>query len=109
MAQDDALDDVLGVDMKDIGPRYIGPELRRFPDGSWEGVFGERYNFIAYEMGTYPEAVYLPYAGIDDVAELDKLRFPSADWHDYLDPGGAVRAAGPITPSSSAARASPIS
>ena len=79
---DDALDDVLGVDMKDVGACYIGPELRRFPDGSWEGVFGERYNFIAYEMGTYSEAVYLPYAGIDDVAELDKLRFPSADWHD---------------------------
>ena len=83
LTPDDALDAVLGVDMKDIGPRYIGPELRRFPDGSWEGVFGERYNNIPYELGTYPEAVYLPYAGIDDVAELDTLRFPTADWHDY--------------------------
>ena len=83
LTPDDALDAVLGVDMKDIGPRYIGPELRRFPDGSWEGVFGERYNNIPYELGTYPEAVYLPYAGIDDVAALDTLRFPSADWHDY--------------------------
>ena len=57
LTSDDALDAVLGVDMKDIGPRYIGPELRRFPDGSWEGVFGERYNNIPYELGTYPEAV----------------------------------------------------
>jgi uroporphyrinogen decarboxylase len=83
LTPDDALDAVLGVDMKEVAPRYIGPELRRFPDGSWEGVFGERYNNIPYEMGTYPEAVYLPYAGIDDVAELDTLRFPSAEWHDY--------------------------
>lgn len=77
------LDVALGVDMKHVAPRYIGPELRHFPDGSWEGIWGERYNNIPYEQGTYPEAVYLPYAGITDVADLDKFRFPSADWFDY--------------------------
>lgn len=77
------LDVALGVDMKSVAARYTGPELRKFPDGSWEGIWGERYNMIPYEQGTYPEAVYLPYAGITDVADLDKLRFPSADWFDY--------------------------
>ncbi len=83
VSTDDELDTRLGVDMKGIGPRYAGPELRCFPDGSWEGVFGERYNNIPYEHGAYPEAVYLPYAGITDVADLNGLRFPSADWYDY--------------------------
>ena len=77
------LDARLGVDMKTIAPRWAGPELRRFPDGSWEGIWGERYNNIPYEHGTYPEAVYLPYAGLTDVSEVEKLRFPSADWFDY--------------------------
>ena len=77
------LEDALGVDMKSVAPKYIGPELRKFPDGSWEGIWGERYNNIPYEQGAYPEAVYLPYAGIADVAELEKLRFPSANWYDY--------------------------
>jgi uroporphyrinogen decarboxylase len=77
------LEAALGVDMKDVGPRYSGPERRTFSDGSWEGVYGERYNNLPYEHGTYPEAVYLPYAGITGLDELKKLRFPSADWHDY--------------------------
>jgi uroporphyrinogen decarboxylase len=79
------LEDVLGVDMKTVAPRYIGPELRHFEDGSWEGIWGERYNNIPHEYGAYPEAVYLPYAGITSVDELKKLCFPSADWYDYSD------------------------
>ena len=77
------LEAALGVDMKDVVPGISVPELRTFPDGSWEGVYGERYNNLPYEHGTYPEAVYLPYAGITSLDELKKLRFPSPDWHDY--------------------------
>ena len=76
-------DAVLGVDMKDLDPDYVGPELRTHPDGTWDGIFGERYANIPYENGTYPEAVYLPYAGISDPADLDRLPFPSPDWYDY--------------------------
>lgn len=83
VADDAALEATLGVDMKEVGPRYVGPELRRFPDGSWEGLFGERYANIPHETGTYPEAVYLPYADVTSVDELTNLRFPSADWFDY--------------------------
>ncbi|MEJ5197395.1 MAG: uroporphyrinogen decarboxylase family protein [Anaerolineae bacterium] len=80
---DEQLDVALGVDLRSVSATYIGPELRKFPDGSWEGIWGERYNNVPYEHGTYPEAVYLPYAGITDVSELNRLRFPSADWLDY--------------------------
>jgi uroporphyrinogen decarboxylase len=81
----DELDAVLGVDMKEVAPRYIGPELRTYEDGSWDGLFGERYANIPYEDGTYPEAVYLPFQGVTSVQELKQFRFPSADWYDYSD------------------------
>ena len=52
----------LGEDLRNVGGRFIGPERRTFPDGSVEGLWGERYNDIPYGdgIGTYPEAVYLP-------------------------------------------------
>ena len=78
-----ALLERLGDDFRNVHPTYCGPELRRFPDGSWEGLWGERYNNLSFGQGTYPEAVYLPFAGITDPAELKGYRFPSPDWFDY--------------------------
>jgi uroporphyrinogen decarboxylase len=85
VAGDDDLLYLLGEDLRRIRPRYVGPELRQFPDGSTEGLWGERYNDIPYGdgLGTYPEAVYLPFAGLTDVAQLADLPFPSADWYAY--------------------------
>jgi len=74
---------VLGDDFRYVAPVYTGPELRRFPDGSVEGYWGERYTYTQYEGGQYLEATYLPFAGVDRLADLDRSRFPSADWFDY--------------------------
>jgi uroporphyrinogen decarboxylase len=79
----DELDAVLGVDLKEVMPPYVGPELRTHDDGSWDGLFGERYANIPYEAGAYPEAVYLPFQGVTSVHELRGFRFPSSDWYDY--------------------------
>ena len=73
----------LGDDFRTVGPVWCGPELRVFPDGSWEGWWGERYNEISFGEGTYPEAVYLPFENVTDVAELHSYRFPSADCFDF--------------------------
>jgi len=74
----------VGDDFRSVEPRYIGPELRTFPDGSWEGLWGERYANWSFGGGTYPEAVSLPFAGIDDPASLPGPgRFPSPDWYDF--------------------------
>jgi uroporphyrinogen decarboxylase len=75
----------LGDDFRSIGPKYIGPELRNFEDGSWEGVWGERYTNYSFGKGTYPEAIYLPFKDVEEVDELKKFRFPSPDWFDYSD------------------------
>jgi len=73
----------VGDDFRQVEPRYIGPPLRTFPDGSWEGLWGERYANWSFGGGTYPEAVVLPFAGMDDPALLPgEGRFPSPDWYD---------------------------
>lgn len=79
----EALLKVLGDDFRYVSPIYRGPELRTFPDGSFEGLWGERYGNKEYPGGTYPEAVYLPYAGIERVDDLDRSHFPTMDWFDF--------------------------
>lgn len=74
---------VLGDDFRYVEPIYIGPELRRFPDGSVEGYWGERYSYAEFEGGKYLESVYQPFAGITELADLDRSHFPTADWFDY--------------------------
>ncbi len=74
---------VVGDDFRYVEPIYCGPELRKFPDGSVEGYFGERYKYAEFEAGKYLEACYLPFAGVDRLEDLDRSHFPSADWFDY--------------------------
>jgi uroporphyrinogen decarboxylase len=74
---------VVGDDFRYVEPRYCGPALRQFPDGSIEGYWGEHYRYAAFEGGKYLESVYQPFAGIDSLDELDRSHFPSADWFDY--------------------------
>jgi uroporphyrinogen decarboxylase len=73
----------LGDDFRVIDAPWIGPPLEQHPDGSWDGWWGERYANISFGYGTYPEAVYLPFADVNEVADLSKFRMPSADDFDY--------------------------
>lgn len=73
----------VGDDFRHIDPKYIGPELRTFEDGSWEGLWGERYMNFNFGKGTYPEACYLPFKDVTGVEQLENFRFPSPDWYDY--------------------------
>ncbi len=74
---------VIGDDFRYIEPVYIGPELKKFDDGTMEGYWGERYGYMEYEDGKYLESFYQPYAGIETLDKLDRSHFPSADWFDY--------------------------
>src|SRR3990170_5786536 len=74
---------VVGDDFRYVQPIYRGPELRTFPDGSFEGFWGERYNYQSYDGGQYLESVYQPFLGIETLDQLDRSHFPSADWFDY--------------------------
>lgn len=74
---------VVGDDFRYVQAEYRGPKLRTFPDGSSEGLWGERYNYQSYDGGQYLESVYQPFAGVETVDQLDRSHFPSADWFDY--------------------------
>lgn len=74
---------VVGDDFRYVEATYTGPVLKNFPDGSFEGYWGERYNYIQFGTGKYMESVYQPYAGVRELSRLDRSHFPSADWFDY--------------------------
>ena len=74
---------VVGDDFRYVDPIYIGPELRKFEDGSIEGYWGERYKYAEFEGGKYLEATYLPYSNVYSVNDLDRSHFPIAEWFDY--------------------------
>jgi len=62
-----------------VSPRYAGPSIA---DGS--DMYGIRYRTIAYETGTYSEAVHHPLAAYTSVDEIDaNYPWPTPDWFDY--------------------------
>jgi len=83
LKNDEQLLVVLGDDFRYVEPIYIGPELKKFPDGSIEGYFGEHYKYVQFEDGKYLESAYRPFEGILELKELDRSHFPKADWFDY--------------------------
>jgi uroporphyrinogen decarboxylase len=91
LKNDEQMLTVLGDDFRYVEPEYIGPELKTFPDGSIEGYFGERYKYIQFEGGRYPEPVYQPFADISEIKDLDKSHFPSADSFDYSNVYGSAK------------------
>jgi uroporphyrinogen decarboxylase len=74
---------VVGDDFRYVEAVYIGPELKKFPDGSFEGYWGERYQYVEFGTGRYMESCYQPFAGVDTLDKLDRSHFPDADWFDY--------------------------
>jgi uroporphyrinogen decarboxylase len=74
---------VVGDDFRYVEPIYTGPELQKFPDGSVEGYWGERYKYAEFEGGKYLEASYLPFANVFKSEDLDRSHFATAGWFDY--------------------------
>jgi len=77
----------LNVDFRVFpGPRYIGPELRTFPDGSTEDIWGVPRKKVAYAYGegAYTHVTVHPLAGMTTVQEVGRYgHWPSPDGWDY--------------------------
>ena len=72
------------------GPRYIGPPLQNFSDGSSDDLWGVRRKTVVVPTDggaeSYEEVVESPLASATTVEEvLDYGHWPSADWFDYSD------------------------
>ena len=83
----DELQTYLGSDIRCIYPKYIGPALKRFEDGSYEdfwGVIRKPTQFGGKEYkGEYDEVVYCPLQGAESIKDIEGIRWPVPDWFDY--------------------------
>ncbi len=78
-----------GVDFRVIpGPTYVGPELRTYPGGIIEDIWGVRRRIVSVgegeRRGTYKEVAFSPLEHATTVKEVDNYEgWPSPDWWDY--------------------------
>lgn len=81
----------LGVDMRHPRQPYIGPPLRREPDGTWTDAWGVYRRRVPHEHGAYDEMVAHPLAGFEDVSELEDYAWPRVEWWDAAALAGQIR------------------
>ncbi len=88
----------LHVDLRMIpGPRYVGPELERHPDGAVEDIWGvpriEKEFGQGDRRGSYKEVTRFPLAEARTVKDIEQYpKWPSADWFDFSDIAAQCRA-----------------
>lgn len=71
------------IDVRFVAPRYIGPELEKFDDGSFMDVWGYRRTITDYGSGTYYEFLDPRLADAKTIQEVDAYPWPNPDWWDY--------------------------
>lgn len=74
-----------GCEGKSWEPPYIGPELKTYEDGTFDNIWGSRQRKVFHQdgKGSYIETVHFALRDATTVAEIDKHRWPQADWFDY--------------------------
>ena len=72
-----------GSDIREVSPRYCGPPLPEFADGSRTGIFGERAMFVETEHDSYWHVVSYPLAAARRPEDIWQHRWPDPDWFDY--------------------------
>jgi uroporphyrinogen decarboxylase len=76
--------DALHIDgMDGVGTAYCGPSLPPERNGEVENWWGMRHKLVKYVDGAYYEQTFYPLAAAKTVDDLEKHRWPSADWFDY--------------------------
>ncbi len=83
MAEHEGLLQSFQTDIRFVAPRYIGPELETFDDGSFMDVWGFRRKVTDYGMGKYYEFLDPRLADATTIEEVDAYPWPDPDWWDY--------------------------
>jgi len=73
------------VDLRYVpGPRYVGPPLKTWPDGSATDLWGVRRTPVETGSESYSEVIEFPLAGATRVEQIEAYpHWPSPDWFDY--------------------------
>lgn len=83
LKDEDELINRLGVDIRSIYPKYIGPQLKTFSDGSFEDFWGIIRKPVKNPFGLHYEVADYPFGEISSLKNLEKYRWPQAEWFDY--------------------------
>lgn len=84
--EDEALLRKLGVDIRQVAPRFVGPEEMTGAAGvSAQGkdFLGIVWKPIKNEFGAYNEITYSPLAKAVTVKEIEDYSWPKVDWFDF--------------------------
>ncbi|MEW6357487.1 MAG: uroporphyrinogen decarboxylase family protein [Planctomycetota bacterium] len=66
------------IDIKSVGPQYIGPPLDPGQD-----MWGVRRKAVSYGSGEYSEIAFYPLGNASNIDDLAAHRWPTTDWFDY--------------------------
>ena len=66
------------LDIKGIGPAYVGPKLAEGTD-----MWGVRRKPVSYGAGAYSEIDFYPLAKMSDPSQIAAHRWPTTEWFDY--------------------------
>jgi uroporphyrinogen decarboxylase len=66
------------LDIRSLAPRYVGPTL-----GPGEDIWGVVRRPVSYGAGSYEEICHHPLAAARSVDDLERHRWPRAEWFDY--------------------------
>lgn len=73
-------------------PRYVGPELPEYEDGTKEDMWGCKLKMVEYQPGCfYQEWVDPPLAAATSVSDVERHRWPQPDWFDFSQVEGYCR------------------
>jgi uroporphyrinogen decarboxylase len=74
---DEKLMQSLQVDFRTVRPKYIGPHLNRYSDGTFDTMWGIRRG-----GGFWGTALNAPLEKVESVDEIKDYQFPKAEWFD---------------------------
>ena len=72
-----------GFEAKSWEPLYIGPELKKYEDGTFENIWGSRQRYAYYGNGKYTETVEFALAKAETIRDVEKHNWPKVEWYDY--------------------------
>ena len=74
-----------GYEGKSWEPKYIGPELKTYQDGSFDNIWGSRQRNAYHPdgKGSYIETVQYALEGAASIRDVDQHPWPKAEWFDY--------------------------
>jgi len=74
-----------GYEGKSWEPTYIGPELKTYPDGTFDNIWGSRQRKAYHQdgKGSYIETVEYALKNAASAQDVERHLWPKAEWFDY--------------------------